>query len=520
MRLIRVAVLAFVAVLEGTAAFGQALPNLSLLRVTYNSRKATVKPAGELKAQIDEIDKQLTEASRLGRNGDVRRLIAKGLTLLAGRDWTDADEFQASLVVRAERVVVDSAAKYRVRLEQIFAPQVELTRPLTAVASIRPRLAPPAPGASPAGPVTAPPPTPLGTFEGVSRDLDESPYALALDLSGLADGAYTLSVEVRDQDRSLGTATLAIAVEKGLDARLRALDTAAAKAPAALQADLRFPGDYIRKINDGVIGFGTFNPIAEVAAAESLAAATAKSKKDPFAGRTGDFKRHYLLTDAQEIMPYRMYVPKAYDGTKAYPLVIALHGLGQTEDSFFEAYGKRLPVLAEEHGYIVAAPLGYRVDGYYGWTLPSPSGNQVTRRQTELSERDVMEVLRRVRDGYKIDPTRIYLMGHSMGGIGTWAIAAKYPDIWAAIAPFSGLASPATVAQMRQLPEYVVHGDADPTVNVSGSRNMVAEMQKLGVEVKYVEVPGGDHSGVVAPNLPGMFEFFDAHRKVVSSSQD
>jgi hypothetical protein len=67
-------------------AFPQALTNLSSLRVGYNTRKATVKPEGALKTQIDEIDRQLAEATRLGRNAEIRRLIAKGQTLLAGRE--------------------------------------------------------------------------------------------------------------------------------------------------------------------------------------------------------------------------------------------------------------------------------------------------------------------------------------------------------------------------------------------------------------------------------------------------
>ena len=58
-----------------------------------------------------------------------------------------------------------------------------------------------------------------------------------------------------------------------------------------------------------------------------------------------------------------------------------------------------------------------------------------------------------------------------------------------------------------------MHGDDDRTVSVQGSRSMVEQAKALGIEVTYVEVPGGSHSGVVAPNLPGMFDFFDAHKK-------
>src|SRR5437762_13314922 len=87
-----------------------------------------------------------------------------------------------------------------------------------------------------------------------------------------------------------------------------------------------------------------------------------------------------------EILPYRMYVPTTYTGTKAFPLIVALHGLGGTEDAFFENYERKLPPLAEQHGYILAAPLGYRVDGSYGWGLGTAPADPLTKRTQELSE--------------------------------------------------------------------------------------------------------------------------------------
>src|SRR5262249_35756597 len=132
------------------------------------------------------------------------------------------------------------------------------------------------------------------------------------------------------------------------------------------------------------------------------------------------------------------------------------------------------------------------------------------------SEQDVMQVLQRVKQQYSIDERRIYLMGHSMGAIGTWKIAAKYPDIWAALGPISGWGAPATVVQMRHIPQIVVHGDADPTAHVQASRTMVAEMHRLGVDVAYIEVPGGKHGDVAAPHFPAIFDFFDAHQKTAT----
>ena len=56
---------------------------------------------------------------------------------------------------------------------------------------------------------------------------------------------------------------------------------------------------------------------------------------------------------------------------------------------------------------------------------------------SELSEKDVLNVLEIVRKEYTIDPARIYLLGHSMGGGGTIHLATKYPDLWAAAAPIA-----------------------------------------------------------------------------------
>jgi poly(3-hydroxybutyrate) depolymerase len=510
----RVILVALVCALLPAAAFPQALISLASVRVGYTSRKNTVKPQGELKAQIDALDAQIAEANRLGRSGELRRLYAKGIALLNGRPWTDAADYSASLVLRTPRVVVDSSKPYTVRLEQLYAPTLALQSAVSAHATLRKRPAPPTPNQPPQEPAVV---KDLGTFDGVARDLRESPYFFDLDVADVADGPYLLVVDVINQGERIGSASLTVALHKGVDELAARLEADAKRAPDNVRADILFPIDRMKNVNRGRLELRTFDPDKDLAAAEAIAAA-AKSGKDPFAGKTGDFKRHYLLDAAKEIVPYRVYVPTSYNGSKAYPLIVALHGLGGTEDAFFDGYNKVLPPLAESHGYIVAAPLGYRVDGSYGWGLGTPPADPTTRRTQELSEQDVMQVLQRVRQQYKIDENRIYLMGHSMGGIGTWKIAPKYPDVWAAIAPISGSGAPDTLEKIRGVPEIIVHGDNDPTVNVSGSRAMVAKLKELGVEHKYIEVPGGLHSDVVAPNVAAIIDFFDTHRKAPKST--
>ena len=95
---------------------------------------------------------------------------------------------------------------------------------------------------------------------------------------------------------------------------------------------------------------------------------------------------------------------------------------------------------------------------------------------------------------YPIDPTRIYVTGLSMGGMGTWSLAMAMPDKWAAIAPICGRGDTKTADKIKDLPTWAFHGDADPAVNVSGSRDMIAAIKKAGGQPKYTEYPGVGHN--------------------------
>jgi dipeptidyl aminopeptidase/acylaminoacyl peptidase len=148
-----------------------------------------------------------------------------------------------------------------------------------------------------------------------------------------------------------------------------------------------------------------------------------------------------------------------------------------------------------------------------GYVLVCPKGRAPTSMYRGDAERDVMDVLAAMKRDYRIDPDRVYLMGHSMGGYGTWSVAISHPEAFTAIAPISGGGQAEGLSKIRHIPELVVHGDNDPTVNVSESRKMVAAAKQLGIEVEYIEVPGGDHSSVVAPHFKDVFDWFDAHKQ-------
>ena len=215
---------------------------------------------------------------------------------------------------------------------------------------------------------------------------------------------------------------------------------------------------------------------------------------------------------------YGLYVPTGYDTGRATPLVVALHGLGSGTMYMMEY--NNLVELAERHGFIVATPMGFNERGWYG---ARGQGNDFNRRRDdpgpenlgELSEQDVLNVLATVREDYTVDESRIYLIGQSMGGGGTWYLGTKYSDIWAALAPMAPAVyiSPDILESATHLPVMVVMGDADEAVDVKVTREWVAKMKALGMTYEYIEVPGGSHSSAGRANIDKVFAFLAQHRK-------
>lgn len=223
-------------------------------------------------------------------------------------------------------------------------------------------------------------------------------------------------------------------------------------------------------------------------------------------------KKTYDFKEAGKEMEYALFVPSKYDKAKPAPLVVALHGLFSNPQQIMRYPG--LTDLAERHGYVVAAPMGYNTSGWYGARLGKGKTNP--ENLSELSEKDVMNVLDVVRKDFAIDPDRVYLMGHSMGGGGTWHLGIQHPDVWAGLAPIApAIFRPAAdVEKIKHIPVILVQGDKDNLVPVRGARQWAAQMKELGMTYRYVEIAGGDHMTVAWKNLGEVFAFFDAHRRV------
>ncbi len=199
-----------------------------------------------------------------------------------------------------------------------------------------------------------------------------------------------------------------------------------------------------------------------------------------------DLRQFYRSAVDGSEQPYRLYVPSAYRGGEAppMPLVIAMHGTGGTEATLFDdpAYKQgALKRAAEKHEMIVASPLGRGITEYRG-----------------IGEQDVFEVLEAVRARYKIDPARIYLTGHSMGGTGAAYLALHHPDLFAAAAPLAAAYSfPWLARNAVTVPFLWIGGASDAGYYHRGVAVGVERMRQFGVPVISEAVPGEGHGGPV-----------------------
>ena len=249
----------------------------------------------------------------------------------------------------------------------------------------------------------------------------------------------------------------------------------------------------------------------ETAGAETSAKTAAENSPTVEKGRI--LKRYYEFKEAEKRMEYGLYVPRGYSKEKKTPLIVALHGLYSNPQQILRYPG--FTEHAEKHGTILVAPMGYNDRGWYG-SLDEVAGRKSRIASIgQLSEKDVMNVLKIVRTEFQIDNDRIYLMGHSMGGGGTLHLSMKYPDIWAATAPIAPAAYGAKdkLKAAQHIPSIVVQGDRDRLVPVAGTRKWVEQMKALKMTHRYIEVAGGDHLSVGWRYFDDIFEFFDKYTK-------
>jgi predicted peptidase len=203
------------------------------------------------------------------------------------------------------------------------------------------------------------------------------------------------------------------------------------------------------------------------------------------AADTGMMTKKHKNADGSE-SPYDIFIPPDYDGTKLFPVILFLHGSGETKG------GKQQPVevglgpvvksKSKDFPYIVIFPQSEKRT----WLAESDDGKRA------------VAILDSVIKSYRVDKKRQILTGLSMGGFGTWSHAAAAPDRWAAIVPICGGVQPKTAddvaKKIKDIPCWCFHGDSDPAVNIDKSREIIAALKKAGGSPKFTQYVNVGHN--------------------------
>jgi predicted peptidase len=188
---------------------------------------------------------------------------------------------------------------------------------------------------------------------------------------------------------------------------------------------------------------------------------------------------------------YLLYLPTDYDRKNKWPLMLFLHGSGE-RGSDLNLVKKHGPPKLIDNGkqfpFIVVSP-------------QCPKG----RRWQPL---ELKVLLDEIVNKYNVDQDRIYVTGLSMGGFGTWALAAEYPDRFAAIVPICGGGNATWARRISHLPVWVFHGAKDPAVPVKMSQDMVDALKKNGANVNFTVYPDAGHDSWTATyDNPKLYEW-------------
>lgn len=205
---------------------------------------------------------------------------------------------------------------------------------------------------------------------------------------------------------------------------------------------------------------------------------------------------HGHLQERPVELKYRVLLPAA--GAGPVPLVVFLHGAGERgQDNLIQLFGfpdqLSEPEMRSRFPCICLAP-------------QCPERSDWTRHLDSLEQ-----LIEQWRSDPRVDPCRIYLTGLSMGGFGTWHLAARRPDLFAAVVPICGGGNPSAASKLVGLPIWAVHGQEDPVVPASQSRAMIEAIRAAGGRPEYTELPGVGHDSWTATYrdpkgpLPWMF---------------
>ena len=197
-------------------------------------------------------------------------------------------------------------------------------------------------------------------------------------------------------------------------------------------------------------------------------------------------------------LSYLLFLPEGYEKSdKSWPMILFLHGAGESGNDLSKVKKHGPPKIVEnkkDFPFIVVSP---QSPGR-GWN-PDALNALLT---------DVLA-------NYRVDQDRVYLTGLSMGGFGTWTLAAEHPGRFAAIIPICGGGNAADAKKLKNLPIWVFHGAKDTTVRPAASEAMVNALKEAGAsEVKYTVYPNAGHdSWTVTYDNPEVYKWLLEHKR-------
>jgi predicted peptidase len=212
--------------------------------------------------------------------------------------------------------------------------------------------------------------------------------------------------------------------------------------------------------------------IAILSAGAAVLIPTMASAAEPTTGQ----KPSELDRSGKVQLKYLLHLPKSYAEKESWPLLLFLHGIGERGENLdrVKVHGPpKLIAAGKDFPFIVVSP-------------QCPSDRW-------WKSDDLSALLDEITEKYKVDKDRIYVTGLSMGGFGTWSLAASSPDRFAALVPICGGGDPNTAARLAHVPIWVFHGAKDPVVPVKRSEEMVAALKKANGNVKFTVYPEAGH---------------------------
>lgn len=185
-----------------------------------------------------------------------------------------------------------------------------------------------------------------------------------------------------------------------------------------------------------------------------------------------------LVLEGGDTVRYTLSIPKSFSPGEKVPLIIALHYGGDVIPWYGKGY---LTILVEpalwKLGAVIAAP-----------DCPSPAGWDNPR-----SEAAVLALMNHLKQHYTIDDKKVVLTGFSLGGIGTWYLAARYPDLFSAAIPMSAMPRPDVAEAVRDIPVYVIHSTGDEIFPVKRLEEVVEKLKIRGLPVQMKTITGISH---------------------------